>query len=217
MLNILVIILAAALTNGLLFFENRENQKGMLPTKTLLSALFVLTVLVQPHPMPCYYYFLLVGFMFCLVGDVCLALPQKKMFLFGLVSFLLGHISYIFGFFSAAEIGLWTWAGSLPVLFISGWVYTWLRPHLGPMEMPVLVYVVIITVMISGAWTVLGDINLARSGRIMIFVGASCFYFSDVLVARDRFVRKGFLNRLIGLPLYYMGQFLLAFSVGLLR
>ncbi|TFG38533.1 MAG: hypothetical protein E4H39_00070 [Syntrophobacterales bacterium] len=50
----------------------------------------------------------------------------------------------------------------------------------------------------------------------MIFVGALCFYFSDIFVARDRFFRKEFLNRLIGLPLYYLGQFLLAFSVGLI-
>jgi len=100
---------------------------------------------------------------------------------------------------------------------ISAWIYIWLRPHLGAMELPVLLYIIIITVMISGAWTVLGDIDLIRSGRIMVFAGAFSFYFSDVFVARDRFMKREFLNRLIGLPLYYFGQFLLAFSVGLLR
>jgi hypothetical protein len=33
-------------------------------------------------------------------------------------------------------------------------------------------------------------------------------------VARQRFVAPAFANRLYGLPLYYLGQFLLAFSVG---
>jgi hypothetical protein len=37
-----------------------------------------------------------------------------------------------------------------------------------------------------------------------------------VYVARQRFVKTGFVNRFIGLPLYYSGQFLLAFSTGLL-
>jgi uncharacterized membrane protein YhhN len=71
--------------------------------------------------------------------------------------------------------------------------------------------------MLSGAWSVLGDSNLTRPGRIMVFAGALSFYFSDVFVARDRFLKEEFLNRLMGLPMYYTGQFLLAFSVGLLR
>jgi len=217
MLNILIIILAAILLPGLLFYENKENRKGMVPTKTVLSLLFVLAVLVQPHPISRYYHFLLIGLICCLGGDICLALPQKKMFLIGLFFFLLGQLSYIFGFFSVAQIGLLTWVGSLAVMAISAWIYAWLRPHLGAMEVPVLVYIIIITVMISGAWTVLGDIDLIRSGRIMVFAGAFSFYFSDVFVARDRFMKREFLNRLIGLPLYYFGQFLLAFSVGLLR
>jgi uncharacterized membrane protein YhhN len=82
------------------------------------------------------------------------------------------------------------------------------------MKVPVLVYVMAITVMISGAWSVLGDFYLTGLGQIMVFVGAVCFYVSDVFVARDRFLKKKFINRLIGLPLYYSGQFLLAFSVG---
>jgi uncharacterized membrane protein YhhN len=51
----------------------------------------------------------------------------------------------------------------------------------------------------------------------MAFTGAVAFYFSDVFVARDRFMKKEFLNRLVGLPMYYAGQFLIAFSLGFLR
>ena len=62
--------------------------------------------------------------------------------------------------------------------------------------------------------SVLGDSDLPGSGRIMIFVGALSFYFSDLFVARDRFIKEEFLNSLVGLPMYYAGQFILAFSVG---
>jgi hypothetical protein len=48
----------------------------------------------------------------------------------------------------------------------------------------------------------------------MILAGAVSFYISDLFVARDRFLKDAFFNRLVGLPLYYLGQFLLAFSVG---
>jgi uncharacterized membrane protein YhhN len=47
---------------------------------------------------------------------------------------------------------------------------------------------------------------------MMIITDALMFYFSDIFVARERFVTHEFANRLIGLPLYYTGQFLLAFS-----
>ncbi len=216
MLNISIIVLAAILLPVLLHFEHKDSSKGLVPIKTGLSLLFVLTALIQPHPILWYYFFILLGLVFCLCGDVFLALPQKKSFLFGLISFLLGHIFYIIGFFYIARKSPWTWVGSVIFLVISGWVYIRLRPNLGSMKVPVLFYVMAITVMISGAWSVLGDFYLSGLGQIMVFVGAVCFYVSDVFVARDRFLKREFTNRLIGLPLYYSGQFLLAFSIGFL-
>jgi uncharacterized membrane protein YhhN len=216
MLNVLIIVLAAIFLFGVLFFEKRKRRGGLLPAKTILSMLFILAVLVQPHPIPSYFYLLLAGLIVCMGGDVFLALPQGKMFLFGLISFLVGHLFYILAFFSVAEASTWTWIGLLTVCVVSIWIYSWLRPHLGSMNIPVMLYVIIISIMVSGAWTVLGDLDLTRTGRIMVFIGALVFYFSDVFVARDRFIGQQFLNRLLGLPLYYAGQFLLAFSVGLL-
>lgn len=214
--NILIIVLAIILMAGLLNFGKKDNRRGLVSTKTTLSLLFILAVVIQPHPFPSFYHFLLVGLIFCLGGDVFLALPQKRMFLLGLISFLIGHLLYVIAFFSAAEIGQWTWIGTLVAMVISGWVYLWLRPHLGAMNGPVLLYIIVITAMLSGAWSILGDSSLTLTGRLMIFGGAVLFYFSDIFVARDRFLKNSFLNRLVGLPMYYAGQFLLAFSVGVL-
>ena len=212
----LIIILSIPLLGTLLFFEKQGNHRAVLPVKTLLSLLFIVTAVVQPHPLPGYYYLLLIGLIFCLGGDVFLALPQEKMFLCGLVSFLLGHVFYVIAFFAVAQLNIWTWMALGICLVLSGGIYFWLRPHLGSMNMPVLFYVIVITVMVVGACTVLGDHRLTQSGRILVFWGAVSFYFSDVFVARDRFLKPEFLNRLIGLPLYYFGQFLLAFSIGFL-
>ncbi len=216
MINILIIIAAVILMPVLLYFEHKDNWKGVLPPKITLSLLFIVAALVQPHPIFRYFEFILVGLVFCLAGDIFLALPRKKMFLLGLVSFLLGHIFYVLGFFYVAQTSPWTWIGSLIFLVISSWVYVRLRPHLESMRVPVLIYVMVITLMLSGAWSVMGDIYLTGAGRIMIFGGAVSFYFSDIFVARDRFLDKKFLNRLFGLPMYYAGQFLIAFSVGYL-
>jgi uncharacterized membrane protein YhhN len=45
-------------------------------------------------------------------------------------------------------------------------------------------------------------------------LGSLLFYVSDLAVARHRFVRPDFVNRVVGLPLYYAGQFLLALTIG---
>ncbi len=153
---------------------------------------------------------------FCLIGDVCLALPQGKAFKVGLVGFLIGHVFYILSFSSLIQISHWVSIGLLIILGISASIFFWLRPHLGSMLIPVLAYIVVITLMASGAWAVFSKSSFQISGRALILAGALCFYFSDVFVARDKFIKEEYQNRLLGLPLYYAGQFMLAFSIGLL-
>ena len=217
MLNTWIIIAAAFLLAGLLYFENNGNLKGKLPTKTILSCLFILAAVLQPRPLPGYFYIMLPGLVFCLGGDVFLALPQERMFLLGLVSFLLGHVCYVLGFFYVAGLNPWTWGGVAASLAVSGLVFIWLRPHLGSMLGPVIAYIVVITVMVIGAFTVFGTAELNSTGRVMVLLGAVSFYLSDLFVARDRFLKAEFANRLLGLPLYYAGQFLLAFSVAFIK
>ena len=214
MVNALITLLAITLLAGLLLFEKNGNQKGKLPTKTILSCLFIFTALAQSHPNPGYFHILLIGFIFCLAGDVFLALPRERMFLFGLVSFLLGHLFYAASFFYVADSSPWTWIGAGIGLVVGGGVFCWLRPHLGSMRIPVMLYIVVITIMLIGAWTVLCDTRVEFLGRLLVFSGALSFYISDLFVARDRFLKREFRNRLFGLPLYYFAQFLLAVSIG---
>jgi uncharacterized membrane protein YhhN len=210
----LLVAVAVVLLAALLGFERRGRSWGVLLTKTPLSCLFILAAAIQIHPPSAFFPLVLVGLVFCLGGDVLLALPQPRAFLWGLIAFLLGHVCYVLAFFHAAQPNAWTWAGAPAAALGSGWVVRWLWPHLGPMKGPVLAYVVIITLMVAGALSVLGEGGLKPAGRILVAAGALSFYLSDLFVARERFVQSAFLNRLVGLPLYYAGQFLLAFSVG---
>jgi uncharacterized membrane protein YhhN len=216
MSHFLIFGTAAALLAGLLYCEKNERQTAKLPVKTILSTLFILTVVIQSRPVPTYFLFLLIGMLFCLGGDVFLALPHPGMFLWGLLSFLTGHLFYVTAFGYAAGTNQWTLIGLLISLTAGGAVYLWLRPHLGNMKMAVICYMLVISAMAVGAWSMLGADRLRLAGRILACAGALSFYVSDVFVARQRFVKTGFLNRLIGLPLYYGGQFMLAFSVGLI-
>ena len=213
-MNILIVVLAAGLLAGLLYCEKKEAQKVKLAVKTLLSSLFIFAAVLQFHPIPPYFRFMLIGMIFCLGGDVFLALPGKKMFLGGLVSFLLGHVFYTAAFFRTAGFNHWTVTGLAISVLAGAVVFLWLRPHLGSMKVPVVFYILVITAMVVGAWSMVGAGGLKATGRIAAFVGAMAFYVSDIFVARQRFLKAEFANRLIGLSLYYGGQFLLALSTG---
>ena len=215
MITTIIILAAALLLIVLLYCEKKQANRATLIAKSTLSVMFVLTALLQPHPEPTFYYLILAGLIFCLMGDVFLGLPQQKMFTMGLAAFLAGHIFYIIGFRSLVGIDQWISWPPLVVIGVSAAVLVWLWPHLGNMRLPVLFYVVVITVMAAGAWAVYRNYSCALNGPLLILAGAVLFYLSDLFVAINRFVKAGFINRLIGLPLYYLGQFLLAFSVGL--
>jgi len=217
MVNIFIILLGIILLLGLLYYEKKKFRLPLLIVKSTLSLLFVLTALLQPHSVPAYYHYLFVGLIFCFIGDVCLALPQEKAFKAGLVAFLVGHIFYIFSFSSLIQINLWISVGFFILFGLSALIFLWLRPHLKSMLIPVLLYVLVITVMASGAWAVFLKSSFSISGRALLLAGSLCFYVSDIFVARDKFIKEEYTNRLLGLPLYYTGQFLLAFSIGLLK
>ena len=213
--DLLILVTALVLLILLLASEKQGRTPRGLFIKGSVSALFVLTALIQPHPLPAYYHAILLGLVFGLVGDVCLALPGNRAFRVGLFAFLGGHVLYVWAFAGLARPEDWASPVQLILLAVSGGAFWWLRSHVGRMMVPVVVYLVVITLMLAGAWAVFRVPGLEATGRWFILIGALFFYLSDLFVARQRFVTEQYLNRLIGLPLYYIGQFLLAFSVGM--
>jgi uncharacterized membrane protein YhhN len=215
MTNVLILFAASFLLILLLASEKQGRTPRGVFIKGSVSALFVVTALIQPHPLSAYYYRILAGLAFGLIGDVCLALPGNRAFRIGLFAFLGGHLLYVWAFADLARPEDWTSPVQLVILVASLGAFVWLRPHLGRMTVPVVVYLVVITLMLMGACAVFRHPGLEATCRGVTWTGALCFYLSDLFVARQRFVTNQYLNRLIGLPLYYVGQFLLAFSVGL--
>lgn len=149
------------------------------------------------------------GLMLGAAGDVLLLGASQAAFLSGLVAFLLGHVLYVIAFLTLGlDAGASFIAGSV-ALVAAAIVFVWLRRHLpAAMIGPVVGYIVVISAMVVTAIAA-----VAAGAGILILVGASLFYLSDLAVARDRFVSPGFFNRVWGLPLYYAGQLLIAWSV----
>ncbi len=217
MLKYILIVVAAGLLSGLVWAESTGNNWLALGFKTPLSMLFVITALLQPKVWPKYFKFVFIGLILGLVGDVCLGLPGLTAFRVGLVAFLAGHILYILAFAILSRRADWINPVNILIIAISGCIYLWLLPHLGNMLVPVTFYIVVISVMVAGAWAAFRNPRVRGLGAWFILVGAAFFFVSDIFVAHQRFVIEEFYNRLIGLPLYYTAQFLLAFSVGLVK
>jgi len=203
----LAAVMAVAVT-VLVAAEWQGRRALVLVAKPVASLAFLLLGWSRFEPGLPYGAWVLVALLLCLVGD--LLLMFNRGFLPGLASFLLGHVAYVVAFSALLLPRLWPAVWMLPPLAISTVAATWLSPHLGRLRVAVLAYIAVITVMVWGAIAVAA----AGPGPWIVAAGAVLFYLSDLAVARDRLVTKAFGSRAWGLPAYYLGQFLLALTVG---
>ena len=215
MASALIFTAAPLLLAAVLAAEYHAHTMGKIVAKGLLSSLFVWLACLSPAGDWLYPWAVRGGLVLCLVGDVCLAIPGRSAFRVGLVAFLVGHLGYVTAFASVGRPGIWMWLVGIGGLVASSFVYRLLLPYLKEMRTPVLFYVVVITCMLITAGAVYGQHLLPPGGRRLVLCGATAFYLSDLFVARQRFVRASFVNRLIGLPLYYAGQFAIAATTGI--
>ena len=147
---------------------------------------------------------IVVGLVLGAVGDVALLGKSDRAFLVGLGAFLLGHLAYVVAIAQVVPPSAWIGPLALAPLVVGGVALAWLWPHLGPMKAPVILYVVTIVSMVAGALAV---------RHAVLTTGAVLFFLSDLAVARDKFIAAGFTNRAWGLPCYYAGQLLIAWSL----
>jgi uncharacterized membrane protein YhhN len=133
-----------------------------------------------------------------LAGDVFLMLPQDR-FVFGLASFLVGHIAYTVGLNLHTE-GLWLLA--IPVVLIAALLAVRLVRGIrtsGQSELlgPVIAYVVVIAAMGASA---------VASGNAVAAVGALLFMASDSLIGETRFVQPRAWGGVAIMVTYHLGQ-----------
>lgn len=192
---------------GWLLISERNGSAGRYLAKPIASAGFVAVAAVGGAADSGFGRWMLAGLVLSAVGDVLLLAPSTRWFVGGLGSFLAAHLVFSVAFvvrgvaaealLAIAGFGLLAWR-----------VVGWLQPHLpDQLRTPVIAYV--------GAISVMGTLAVATvaddwDGRIAL--GAGLFIASDLAVARNRLVEPAYANRLVGLPLYYGGQLLLAWA-----
>ncbi len=192
----------------LLYFETRRPRQRRYP-KLAASICFVAVGVAAGALDSTFGIVMVVGLVLSLFGDLFLALDGRTPFVAGLASFLAAHLAYVAAF-AVRGLGDAIYLPLLGVAAAAVAIGAWLLPTVPTeLKVPVLAYIAAISVMVAFALSTHAHIADWR-----IPVGAVAFYLSDITVARDRFAAPSFANRIIGLPLYYGGQLLLAWAAG---
>lgn len=152
------------------------------------------------------------GILFSLAGDVLLLVSLDRLFLFGLVAFLLTHISYILGFregFTSPS------AGSLIlmiVILVNGLGV--MRRIIGAMGAkgqnalsgPVIVYGLVISLMLYAGMSTIYDPAWKTNAALSVSLGALSFYISDLILAWNKFVAPVKNASILNITAYHLGQ-----------
>jgi alkenylglycerophosphocholine/alkenylglycerophosphoethanolamine hydrolase len=151
--------------------------------------------------------FLIAGLVCSLAGDVFLMLDEK-LFLGGLVSFLVGHVMYVIALLQFDIEPPLLIVGVLLVLVaaavIGSKVVAGARRHDERLAVPVAVYMSVISLMVVSAFGTTIPIAI---------VGALLFYASDGVLGWNRFVQPVPHGRLAIMTTYHLGQIGLALAL----
>jgi uncharacterized membrane protein YhhN len=204
----------------LLYRERRGDLFGQAILKLMASTSFIGCALAAGAVESTFGRWVLAALVLSWVGDACLLSREKRPFLAGLVSFLIAHVAYCGAFLT---IGIDRGAALIAAAVLAGAgvaVGFWLLPRVGGrMRAPVAAYLIVISCMVAlgyGAMSAAIESVVPTAIAWILLIAPLSFYFSDLAVARDRFIAAGFVNRAWGLPLYYLAQLLFAVSIRLL-
>jgi uncharacterized membrane protein YhhN len=194
---------------GLLWSIKAESALWHAIFKSAASTFFLAVALASSALDSRYGTLIFSGLVLSWFGDVLL-IPKGAgaAFKAGALSFLAGHVAYATAF---VTLGLDTTSLLVAVIVVAVFGLTLLpRIRAGvpqSLSAVVLSYMVVISLML-----ILAAGAAAATSTPVIFVGALLFYLSDLAVARERFFSNEFINKLVGLPTYYLAQVVLALS-----
>jgi uncharacterized membrane protein YhhN len=161
--------------------------------------------------------FFALAIFFSLGGDVFLMLPDtsgaERWFIPGLASFLLAHLAYLAALnIPLPEIAA-VWSLVLAVVLalaasriLRRIIKSMREKGQGRMAPPVGIYGIVITLMLLSAMLTLSNPEWKAGPAALVAFGAAFFYFSDIILAWNKFVTPTKNGRVINMVLYHLGQ-----------
>ena len=157
---------------------------------------------------------LLIALFFSWSGDLLLMKSDELFFIFGLVSFLISHVFYIFTFRQFREEddteslhGLQKVRFAFPIILYGTGLVIILLPHLGELVTPVIIYALVLTLMVLNA--LFRYKRTEASSFTLVFGGAVLFMISDSLLAINKFLEPIHYSGIWIMSTYISAQFLI--------
>ncbi|MBF7731623.1 lysoplasmalogenase [Pseudomonas sp. N040] len=208
--------LLLALISGLVFIYGLYVDSTELRLITKGLPVIALIFWLGAAPAGTYRRWISLGLLFGLGGDILLDIPEEHLanqFVFGLGSFLIGHLAYIRAYTSdsrrLAPVGL------LFALACGGSMLSMLNSSpdgLGAFFLPVAVYALVISCMLWRAIARLGVDGIPRDAAWLAAGGALLFVISDAMIGINRFVQPFEEAKYAIIITYWLGQFGIAAS-----
>lgn len=153
-----------------------------------------------------------VGLLFSLLGDVLLMISLDRLFMPGLIAFLLTHVSYLTGF-QEQLLNPTAWSFVL-IFFILINSVRLIRRIVGAMRArgqdrlvnPVILYSLVISLMLYVAMSTIFDPAWETAAAFYVSVGAFLFLISDLVLAWNKFVSPIQNSRILNILAYHLGQ-----------
>jgi uncharacterized membrane protein YhhN len=198
-------------------FKIRKQSFVFKPISTILIIVIAGLSFFEPAYNQTYSIGILIGLLFSLGGDIALLFQEKrKPFMIGLVLFLIAHVVYSVTFSLIGRFTLWDILSALILLAAGLAFFQLIKGNLGTMKVPVMVYILIISLMVNRAFSTFASESLSSAQAWMISIGAVLFYISDFILAANRFWRPWRYDR-ISLAFYFSGQLLIALAASYFR
>ncbi len=200
-----ILSIAIALMGIIYIFLIPHDPVGLKITFKLIPMLLIILFAFNQAPgLPKIYKTLIIlGLFVCMLADGLI-----YWFIVGLITFLIGHIIYIFAFRKIKKHSIPKWAAAL--LLIYGLIMTiWLAGTLWSEKETILAVAVVlyIAVILTMGW------NAFQTGNKFAIIGATLFIFSDSILAINKFIIDVPYEHALVMLSYYGAQFLFAFSI----
>jgi len=213
----LIIVLAVAVVDWIAVAKGWKKVEYLAKPWTMAALFLVLALVGRFSSLPLIFFGL--GILFSLAGDVFLMFSDRW-FIPGLVSFLLAHVAYIAGFNIPLPVVSPTWALVVALVLALSAARLLRRIVAGlaakgerKLISPVIVYGMVITLMLLSAMLTLFRLEWKATPAALVSVGAMLFFYSDAILAWNKFVAPVKNGWMMNMITYHLGQIALIAGV----
>jgi len=212
----LFVILAVAVVDWIAVARGwRKVELVAKPATMLALFVFLLLGMIVNGSAPVALFFFAAGLLFSMLGDIFLMLSDRW-FVPGVAAFLLAHVAYIVGFnLPLPEVSSVWMLGIALILALTARrvvkrIVIGMRAQgKNSLVAPIVIYSIVITAMLLSALLTFFRAEWGILPATLAVIGAILFYFSDVILAWNKFVNPIKHGRLVNMIAYHLGQILL--------